>query len=249
MVEPLTPTKPPGSTGIITIIRNRIIAGLFVALPLFITVLVIDWIYRFLTVNVIGPIARRLIQVWYGNPASKELPLLPFWIEYILAPVMAVFLVLALLFIAGMLFQSRLHRFLDWILLNVPGVNLIYSAVKNVVDALQRTNTDIEKFERVVLIEFPHPGCKAPAFVTSECIELTTGEVILSVYVPTTPIPTSGYMLLIPEKEVVPLNWNIQQTIQGIVSGGLTIPEKVRYHRLPGKLDLPPSIDKPGSNP
>ncbi len=233
MVDPL---KPPTKTQFTLwrTIRNRIVAGLFVALPIFITFLVLDWIYRALTRNIIGPIASRLLRVAFPEAALDSLPV---WIEYILAPIMALLLILSLLFIAGMFFQSRLHRLMDWILLNVPGVNLIYSAVKNVVDAIQRTNTDIEKFDRVVLIEFPHPGCKAPAFVTSECIETNTGETILSVYVPTTPIPTSGYMLLVPEKEVTPLDWNIQETIQAIVSGGLTVPDRVRYNRLPDSFD------------
>ena len=87
----------------------------------------------------------------------------------------------------------------------------------------------VRDFKRVVLIEFPHPGIKAPAFVTSECTDLGTGEKILCVYVPTTPIPTSGYMLMVREKDVVPLNWDIEETLQGIVSGGITVPKNVTY--------------------
>jgi uncharacterized membrane protein len=82
-----------------------------------------------------------------------------------------------------------------------------------------------------VLIEFPHPGMKAPAFVTSECKEETTGKVILCVYVPTTPVPTSGYMLMIPEEDVVELNWDLEETLQAIVSGGIKVPANVTYHR------------------
>ena len=141
----------------------------------------------------------------------------------------AILVVLAVLYIAGMFFRSRLHRTVDWVLLNVPGVNMIYSSVSNVFNAVSNSQGK-QNFKRVVLIEFPHAGMKAPAFVTSECTEETTGKVILCVYVPTTPVPTSGYMLMIPEEDVVTLNWDLEETLQAIVSGGITVPPKVTYH-------------------
>lgn len=240
----------PGSTdnkkpkGIVRTIRNRLMAGLFVALPLFITFLVMDWAYRILLNTIIGPIARWLLKIWFpGEVAGSNVEVietLPFWIEYILAPVAAVALVLGLLFIAGMFFRSRLHRIVDWILLNVPGVNVVYSAVKNVVDAIGNTQTETGKFKRTVLIEFPHPGVKVPAFVTADCLDQDTGKTLLSVYVPTTPIPTSGYMLLVPEEDVVEIDWDLNETLQAIVSGGITMPDQVRYNNHPDKIS---SID------
>ena len=221
--------KPKKRT-IIKIIRNRIVAGLFVALPFFITFLVIVWIYRLLLDMVIGPIARQLTKIWFPGSQFDEVPA---WAEYVVAPLAALLFVLALLFIAGMFFRSRLHRIVDWVLLNVPGVNVVYSAVKNVIDAIGHSNQQsAEKFKRTVLIEFPHPGTKVPAFVTSECTDVATGKRILSVYVPTTPVPTSGYMLLVPETDVVELDWDLNETLQAIVSGGITMPGEVRYDRI-----------------
>lgn len=227
------PGRPPRKKTVGRIIRNRIVAGLFVALPIFITFLVMDWAYRLLLKTIIGPIGRFLLGIWFpqseaGGSGTEELPL---WIEYVLAPIVSIGMVLGLLFIAGMFFRSRLHRLLDWVLLNVPGVNVVYSAVKNVVDALGSSQTDTERFKRVVLIEFPHPGIKVPAFVTADCEDQDTGEKLLSVYVPTTPIPTSGYMLLVPESKVVEIDWDLNETLQAIVSGGITMPDKVQYHR------------------
>ena len=211
-------------------IRNRIVAGLFVALPVFITFLVLDWIYRVIVKNFIGPIAGSISSLWFKETATEHAPeWFQFLAEYILAPLAAIFVVLAFLFMAGMFFRSRLHRFVDWVLLNVPGVNLIYSSIKNVFDALQKSQSVSAGFKRVVLIEFPHPGVKVPAFVTSETKDSVTGKIILSVYVPTTPIPTSGYMLLIPETDVVELDWELQETVQAIVSGGITLPEGLRF--------------------
>jgi uncharacterized membrane protein len=222
--------------GFLKQVRSRIVAGLIIALPLFITFLVIDWVYRVLLNTIIGPVARQLSRVWFPDSATGQLP---FWIEYLLVPLAAILVVLCALYVAGMFFRSRLHRFLDWILLNVPGVNVVYSAVKNVIDALGTSQTDAEKFQRTVLVEFPHPGIKVPAFVTGECRDADSGQRLLSVYVPTTPIPTSGYMLLVPETDVVEIDWTLNETLQAIVSGGITMPAAVQYFR-PGTGRQPP---------
>ena len=220
------------------ILRNRVIAGLFVVLPLFITYAVIKWLYDTLYILAIGPISKWLLSAWFpakldenGNPIENA-SLNPF-IEYVVAPGGALLLVLGLLFIAGMFLNSRLHRLIDWILENIPGVNTVYSAVSNVFAAIQRSQTNADKFKRVVLVQFPHPGMKVPAFVTSECTDVKTGDTILCVYVPTTPVPTSGYMLMVPEAEVIAVNWDLQETLQAIVSGGLTVPETVHYYESP----------------
>ena len=212
-------------------LRNRIIAGLVVVLPLFLTWVIIKWLYDTFFVVLIGPIRDLLLKVWYtegadidGDPSN--------WLLSASASLAAIGLVLGLLFIAGMFFQSRLHRFVDWFLSSVPGVKTIYTAVRNVVDAFRSSATADDKFKRVVLVKFPHPGMKAPAFVTSEIRETNSNRVILCVYVPTTPLPTSGYMLLVPEDEVIPLDWDLQETLQAIVSGGISVPESVRYDSI-----------------
>jgi len=141
---------------------------------------------------------------------------------------LAVGALLAILFVAGMFAQSRLLKVFDWVLLKVPGIKTIYAAVRNVFNSVSGTQ-GVKDFKRVVLVEFPHPGMKAPAFVTNECVDAETKKTILCVYVPTTPVPTSGYMLMVPEENVVSLNWDLQETLQAIISGGITVPAKVSY--------------------
>lgn len=202
-----------------------------------ITFWVINWLYVALYNNIIGRIASWLLKVWF--PDSKNLG---FWLESVLAPGAALALVGGLLFIAGMFFKSRIHRFVDWFLNNVPGVNMVYSVVSNVFEAVQRSQFGTEEFKRVVLVEFPHPGMKVPAFVTAETKDESTGDDILCVYVPTTPVPTSGYMLMVPEANVVALDWDLQETLQAIVSGGITAPPVVRYY---DQDSSPPKLDPP----
>ncbi len=210
------------------IIRNRLIAGLFVLLPIFITWIVVKWLYDSLVTLLIGPIANWLLTIYYPDAISNnQAP--TNWVISLVASLAAFGLVLGVLFIAGMFFRSRIHRMVDWFFSTVPGVNTIYNAVSNVFEAISHTQGTEKKFERVVLVEFPHPGMKVPAFVTSECKDINTGRKILCVYVPTTPVPTSGYMLLVPEENVVAVNWDLQETLQAIVSGGITVPKEVVY--------------------
>ena len=265
------PSPPPQQYSTFRIIRNRVIAGLVVVLPLFITWIVIKWLYDTLVTLLIGPIRDMLINIWYPINESAETDITGDgevapaidaivgdgandWLISGMASIAAFLLVLGLLFIAGMFFQSRLHRFLDWFLSSVPGVKTIYTAVKNVVDAFQTSTQSTEQFKRVVLVKFPHSGMKAPAFVTSEIKDSNNDRTILCIYVPTTPIPTSGYMLLVPEEEVVPLDWDLQETLQAIVSGGISVPNQVRYDsiEIPKINTEPPKAakkDKPSKPP
>jgi uncharacterized membrane protein len=114
--------------------------------------------------------------------------------------------------------------------LKVPFVTTIYKAVRNVFVALRQDPSDTARFKRVVLVKFPHPGMRVPGFVTSSCKDEATGKIILCVYVPTTPIPTSGYMLLVPEDEITDLPWDLNETLQAIISGGISVPPKVNYY-------------------
>ena len=212
--------------GSLKLIRNRVIQGLFVVLPLFITYFVIKWLYDTLYSVALRPIAYGLRWMWKLEGDNS-------WGMEVFLGFCALGLVLGVLFVAGMFFRSRLHRFVDWFLNSVPGVSNIYSAVSKVINALSTSTDRQSKFKRVVLVQFPHPGIKAPAFVTGECTDANTGRKILSVYVPTTPVPTSGYMLLVEQDDVIDLNWDLEETLQAIVSGGITVPGTVSFSDTP----------------
>jgi uncharacterized membrane protein len=68
-----------------------------------------------------------------------------------------------------------------------------------------------------------------PAFVTASCRDVETQKTLLCVYVPTTPVPTTGFFLIVPEEEVTELNWSSEQTLEAIMSGGLAAPPEVSY--------------------
>ena len=87
-----------------------------------------------------------------------------------------------------------------------------------------------QMFQRVVLVEFPHPGCRALAFVTNTLEDVTTHRKILCVCVLTGVMPPSGFTLYVPEDQVTDLNWTMNQSLQSILSGGITSPPTIHYY-------------------
>jgi uncharacterized membrane protein len=226
-VQP-SPTPPSALQRFGKAIRNRIIQGLLLIAPVAITFWIIKWLYELLRGMAIDPVARVVVFAALRNGDEEQA--LPGWFTDYAAPALAVVIVLVLLYLLGMFVHWRLHRIIDWVLMRVPGVTTIYSAVNKVFQTLKSQSSG-PKFKRVVLVAFPHAGMRVPAFVTASCRDTTTGRTILCVYVPTTPIPTSGYMLLVPEEDVTEISWDINQTLQAIVSGGITVPDVVDYYR------------------
>jgi uncharacterized membrane protein len=208
-------------------IRGRILGGLLLVLPILITLWVIHWLYSALATYVIDPLAQLVLWKVGGRAPEAELP--PWFVTYA-APLIALLVVLVFLYCLGFFVRSRLRQAIDWVLLRLPVISIVYNGVRKVIQALE-AQPGRQRPQRAVLVAFPHPGMRVPAFVTGTCRDVETQKVILCVYVPTTPVPTSGYFLLVPEDEVTELDWTPEQTLQAIISAGLTAPPEVRYVR------------------
>lgn len=120
----------------------------------------------------------------------------------------------------------RMMRWWDAVLNRVPVVRGIYSTIKSMMDVLSVSERGA--YRRVVLIQFPKAGNYCFAFVTGTSgkdAQAVAKEPLVNVYVPTSPNPTSGYFLLVPEKEVTPVNITVEEAMKLIVSGGLYSPE------------------------
>jgi uncharacterized membrane protein len=206
-------------------IRDRIIGGLLLAMPLLLTIWVFVWLYSILAEKVIDPLAGLLLWKLKWTTSSTELP---YWFETYAAPVIAILVALVLLYCLDLLADTRLRRGVDWALKRMPLFSLIYNPIQQVFQSLEK-GPEQPRAQRMVLVTFPHPGVKLPAFVTGVCRDVNTQRTVLCVYVPTTPVPTSGFFLLVPEEEVTELNWNTEQTLQAVMSGGLTCPREVSY--------------------
>jgi uncharacterized membrane protein len=208
-------------------IRDRILGGLILAMPLLITLWVLGWLYSILEQKVIDPLVGLLLWKLKWTTSSTELP---YWFETYVAPVIAIVLALALLYVLDLLADTRLRWAVSWTLKRVPVFSHIYNPVRQVFESLEQ-QPEQQRQQRLVLITFPHPGVKLPAFVTATCRDIETQKTLLCVYVPTTPVPTSGFFLLVPEEEVTELNWSSEQTLQAVMSGGISSPPEVSFFR------------------
>jgi uncharacterized membrane protein len=122
----------------------------------------------------------------------------------------------------------RMIEWLDTLMMNVPLLNKFYGAIKQVNEAFAGNKNS---FKTVVLVEFPRPGSYSVGFITSE----TQGEVLqkaganlVSVFIPTTPNPTSGFLILVPAERVTKLDMSVADGIKYIVSLGSISPEHLK---------------------
>ncbi len=209
-------------------LKRYFLTGLLVITPIWGTVLVLKTL--FVTVDgILGNVVAKVL-----TPESY-------------VPGLGILTLLLLIFATGLLATNfiggQIVKLWEELLHRVPVVRGIYSTLKSMMDIL--SFTEREKYNRVVLIQFPKDGNYCFAFVTG----MTHGEVqtlspspLLNVYVPTSPNPTSGYFLLVPESEVVSLDMSVDEAMKLIVSGGLYSPIQpvhVTDNAVPVKADAP----------
>lgn len=211
--------------------RNRVIQGLFLVLPFLITVWALYWLYSFIESYIVSPLSALVVwksQSYYGEGA------VPGWFQAYAAPAIGILLLVLLLFTVTFAAFTRLHRATTWLLIHMPVFSWIYNPVRKVFVTMETHSGGQhghKRPQRMVLVSFPHTGMKVPGIVTGTTRDRDTGKTILCVYVPTTPMPTSGYFLLVPEEESTELNWTTEQALQSIISGGLAAPPEVTYFR------------------
>jgi uncharacterized membrane protein len=212
-------------------IRARLISGLLVTTPIVITFWLVYSLYVTLSRFVLYPLASVInrLQAWLRNyPTLQDFDLPPWWYN-VASPILAIAIVLMTLYMLGLLVRTWVYRAVDWTLLHVPVVATIYKAVRSVVDSVGSQFQGGNSFKRVVLVEFPHPGMRSLALVTNTLHDATTGRTILAVCVLTGVVPPTGFTLYVPEDLVTNIAWNVNETLQSIVSGGLTSPPTIHY--------------------
>jgi len=210
-------------------IRRRIISGLVLALPIAVTFWILYWLYTTFQAVILEPLTMA-VRYLVG---AERLRVMPFWWDKIVAPILAIAFVLGVLYFLGLFFRSRLHRLVDWVLLHLPVVTVIYKTVNNLVETFDPNRGMAGQFKRVVLVEFPQPGMRSVAFVTNALKDEATGRTILCVCVLTGVVPPTGFTLFVPEESVTDVDWTVNETIQVILSGGLTAPGSIRYFSKP----------------
>ncbi len=209
--------------------RRNIIAGLFTFIPIWVTWVILNVLFRMLSV--------------LGEPASQALaqvvqPYSPDFARWVASAWfrtgLAIAFMLALLFTLGWLatwvLGRRILRAFDELMAKIPFVKKVYGSTKQLVDILREQPDGIR---RVVLIDFPSPEMKTVGFVTRTMIDRDTGDELAAVYVPTTPNPTSGYLEIVPVSRITPTEWTMDEAMTFVISGGAVGPASMSYGGKP----------------
>lgn len=195
--------------------RRHFLTGLIVIVPLGLTYYVISAIVGFMD-QILAFLPPKFHPDTY----------LPFRI-----PGLGVIFTLIVIQVVGLLSANlmgrRIVKSYERILERIPLVRGLYVAVKQLLEQILSARS--ERFRRVVLVEYPRKGIYSIGFVTGEGrgeTQLKTPKKVLNVFVPTTPNPTSGFYLLIPEEEAVQLNITVEQAFKLIISAGMVVTEE-----------------------
>jgi len=198
--------------------RNAFLTGLLVFLPLGTTIFVIDFLLDLFK----EPALRLAYQLGLSEENSF------FGLETLLAAAglfIGVFLLTGLgyfsKYLMGRFFINLTERILD----KVPFINAVYRSVKQIVETFGKENRAV--FKEVCLVEYPRKGCFALGFITADSsshITEKTGRKLTYVFVPTTPNPTSGFLLLVTEDEICRIDVSVGDGMKMLISGGAVVP-------------------------
>lgn len=186
-------------------VRRSFLAGLLVILPLALSLAVLLWIFNQLT---------GWLPFGYRTPLNRLL---------------ALAVLLGLIIFAGWMTRLILGRqllsFGESVISRIPLLNRMYAFFKEVSHTLFGARKT--EFSRVVLVNYPKQGTFALGFVTSEAkgeVQAKTRSEVINVFVPTTPNPTSGFLLMVPQDEVIPLEMSVAEGMKLVISGGSLVP-------------------------
>ena len=211
--------------------RANFLTGLAVVLPGVITLAVVKWLFG--TVSSLTDVLLFFLPLEWTHADKGNGPLHWYWSLAALA--LAVLLVTLIGLLARYYIGVRLIAWLDAAMLRVPLLNKIYGTIKQVNEAFSSGKKTA--FKTVVMVEFPCAGSHSVGFITSDQHELiasTTGEKLVNVFIPTTPNPTSGFLIVVPASKVTKLDMSVADGIKYIISLGALSPETPSAANIPG---------------
>ncbi len=199
-------------------LRNYFITGLLISLPIAFTIFILNFLFRLLD-DALSPTFTKLL-ITLGAPIQAGYRI----------PGLGVFMTLVAIFLIGVIttnvMGAKLLQLGEKILERIPIVRNVYTGAKQVVTTIATTDTGA--FNEVVVVEFPRKGIWSMGFITSqtrgEVQEITTEEVV-NVFVPTTPNPTSGFLIFVPKKDTTSLSMTVEEGIKMVISCGIVTPK------------------------
>ena len=199
------------------IVKKSFISGLLVILPVWLTIFIILILFRWIS-NFSMPILSPFLNLFTSDSQ---------WVE-ILAKIASFFLTLIIIFFIGFFtniwFGKKLYNFFENLFIKIPLIGSIYSALKKLFSFFAKGDDETtQKFQKVVYIPFPTKETYCVAFSTGE--KIINGQKYISTFMPTTPNPTTGFLMLVKEEDVIEAEYTVEEAIQYIISAGIVQPD------------------------
>ncbi len=220
------------------LIRTRVTAGLLVVLPVWITILLIKFVFTMMRDASQWVVLALLRAEWFQQyiwklklPEGKKLDLDAFLaahpaLDWGIA-IFSVFLTILILYFIGLFTRNIVGRRLidtfESLLDRVPLVKTVYRSSKQIL--ITFSGEQSREFQRVALIPFPQEKMRSVGFITATFKDSLTGDELATVFIPTTPNPTTGYLQILKRKELVELDWSVEDAVRTIMSGGILRPD------------------------
>jgi uncharacterized membrane protein len=196
------------------IIKRQFLSGVLVVVPLILTYLVLRFLFE--TVDgILSPLIFKLLG--YSIPG--------------LGIIATVLIILLMGIVTRNLVGAKLYGYGDKMLTKTPLIRIIYSAAKQLIEAVSVPN--IKTFKEVVMIEYPRQGLYAVGFATAK-IKFQGGKdgdkKLVGVFIPSTPTPMTGIVVFVAEEDVICMDITVEEGIKLIVSGGIVSPQTINLH-------------------
>jgi uncharacterized membrane protein len=195
--------------------RNAFVSGALLLAPLVVTILAFSWV-----IDKVGGTFRPI----YQDYLPQSLQRIPFFWDF-LATIAVLLLVTALGYLSHYVFGKVFLSMGERAIQRIPGVGPVYNSVKQIVATFGTQNRNL--FNKVVLIEYPRKGIWTLGFLTNKAqgeAQSVVGSDTWTVFVPTSPNPTSGFLLMLPRHEVIELEMSVGDGMKMIISGGAVMP-------------------------
>ncbi|MFC5580821.1 DUF502 domain-containing protein [Rhodanobacter terrae] len=202
-------------------LKRYLLTGLLTFIPLWVTWLVFKFVLGMLA-GIGAPLVSAMLNALALVAPHAADTLKTEWLIFIIALLITLLALYMLGWLANRVIGQRFINAFDGLLARIPVVQTIYGGTKKLMAVLQNKPSGVQ---RVVLVEFPRRGMKVVGFVTRVMVEDGTGREMAAVFVPTTPNPTGGYLVVLPLQELTPTDWTMDQAMAFIISGGAVAPD------------------------
>jgi len=204
-------------TKVIRKLKNHFITGLIVILPLGLTAWIVNIIFRL--------IGTRFLPIFQNIPRINGLPITA---QMLISAILTVLVIWFIGLWAKNFFGKLVIKIFEKLVLTTPVVSNIYKTIRKITDTMF---VNKQAFKKVALIEYPRKGIYTIVFVTNDMVS-KKGASLISVFVPSTPNPTTGYCVVLPKEDVRELDITINQAMEFILSAGIIVPDGLVFQKF-----------------